>query len=58
MDSCERELDALKLYLNSWYLSVQKASVSAALRDRCGKDDFDEDLRYLQALQTTLEQKK
>ncbi len=57
MDNCERELNALKNYLDSWYLSAQKASVSAALRDRCGKDDFDGDLVYLQALQTTLEQK-
>ncbi|MBO4311905.1 MAG: DNA primase [Desulfovibrionaceae bacterium] len=49
------EFAAIKTMLSRFQLAGQQASVTAALRQGAGKDDFEADMEYLRALQETLE---
>lgn len=54
-DNGDKELEFLRRDLDAYYISAQKSSVSAALRQNTGTGDFEADLDYLRALQETLE---
>ncbi|MFT4301434.1 MAG: DNA primase [Desulfovibrio sp.] len=54
-DDGDKELESLRHYLNNYYASAQKSSLSAALRANTGTGDFEADLDYLRALKETLE---
>ena len=54
-DNGDRELESLRHYLNNYYASAQKSSLSAALRANTGTGDFEADMDYLRALKETLE---
>ena len=54
-DQGDRELEALRHYMNDYYAKAQRSSLTAALQANTGTGDFAADLAYLRALKETLE---
>ena len=55
LESGDWELECLRRELETYYERTKKSSISAALRENSGSNDFASDLAYLKALKETLE---